>query len=192
MRDCDVKLKKLQASLEASKLKTIAAQKEEDEAGEAIATIVKQREEALATQQNLLLLCKNGGAPPEPTVQKEWVDGMAGLQAFMSVCQAMEDSLSDEDKALLGTMHTIQNRMAQRTAVEPDGYADEEMEEKGGAEKSSRQEGDVGKLAKKQCTDANGTGGSAKSAAESGTTPPSGSSSGGVAGISNLPGHVLS
>ena len=70
VRDCEVKLKKLQTSLEAAQLKTIAAQKEEDEAGEAIASVTKQRAEALANHQPLLLLCKNGGAVPEPTVQK--------------------------------------------------------------------------------------------------------------------------
>ncbi len=160
VRDCDVKLKKLQAALEAAKLATIAAQKEEDDAGEAIASVVKQREEALENQQKLLLLCKNGGPPPpEPTVQREWVEGMAGLQAFMAVCQAMEASLSDEDKALLGTMQIIQNRMAQRTAVSDDdegGDADESMEQDSGAAKLARPDDDEGKQPKKQCTPANG------------------------------------
>ena len=118
---------------------------------------------------------------------------MAGLQAFMSVCQAMEGSLPDEDKALLGTMHTIQNRMAQRTVVEADGDADDaDMEEPAGGGKSSRQESDVGKLAKKQCTDANGTGGSAKIVPEAGISTTGSTGSGGLAGVSQVPGHVLS
>ncbi len=190
VRDCDVKLKKLQASLEASKLKTIAAQKEEDDAVEAIASVVKQRDEALETQQNLLLLCKNGGAPPEPGVQKEWVEGMAGLQAFMSVCQAMEGLLSEEDKALLGTMQTIQNRMAQRTAV-PEGSPDVEMEVKGGAEKSSRQEDDAGNNPKKQCTETGVASGTANSSTQPGTPPSTASGSAVLAGISPVLGHML-
>jgi hypothetical protein len=199
VRDCEVKLKKLQVALESSKLKTIAAQKEEDEAGEAIASVTKQRDEALAQQQNLLLLCKNGGVEPEPataqlpTVQKEWAEGMAGLQSFMAVCQAMESTLSDEDKTLLGTMQVIQNRMAQRTAVSDDAEEpDEDMDDKGGGEKSARPDGDVGgKQAKKQCTEANGTVAGTQAAGSCATPTGGSASSDGVAGISNLPKHTL-
>jgi hypothetical protein len=198
VRDCDVKLKKVQLALESSKLKTIAAQKEEDEAGEAIASVVKQRDEALAQQQNLLLLCKNGEVEQEPVsqapvVQKEWAEGMAGLQSFMAVCQAMESSLSDEDKALLGTMQVIQNRMAQRTAVSDDEEEpDESMEDKGGGEKSARPDDDAGgKQSKKQCTEAIGLALGTQSPG-SGVTPTGASaSSDGVAGISHPPKHIL-
>jgi hypothetical protein len=192
VRDCDVKLKKLQTSFEAAQLKTCAAQQEEDEVKVAIATVSKQRNAALAIQQDLLSLCKTaGGKPPPPIVQKEWVEGMAGLQTFMSVCQAMENMLSEDDKTLLGTMQVIQNRMAQRTAVADDEDDDDAMVGKKGGDKFARPDEHEEHDAKKQKTD--------DQVEEVSQAPPAeatpGSSSGpkaGVDGISNLPKHELS
>ena len=114
---------------------------------EAIAAVIKQREEALANQQTLLSLCKGIQPGAEaPTVQrKTWAEGMAGLSMFMSVCNELGSTLSDEDKALLSTLQHIQGRLAVQTTVVDTEDTDQHMEAEaeGGSNTLRAQEDDA-------------------------------------------------
>jgi hypothetical protein len=142
VRDCEVKIKKLQASFEVAQAKTLAAKKEEDEVAEAIVAVTKQKEEALASQQTLLSLCKKMQSDKEVhnAQPKKWAEGMAGLSTLMSCCTEMGGTLSAEDQALFNTLLKIQGRLAALTTVvdEPD----HEMDDSDSGAKSSRADGD--------------------------------------------------
>jgi hypothetical protein len=142
VRDCDVKIKKLQAAFELAQAKTIAAKKEEDEVAEAIAAVTKQKEEALACQQTLLALCKKMPSQEEaPNTQpKKWAEGMAGLSTLMSCCTELGGTLSEEDKALFDSLLKIQGRLAALTTIVDEPDHDMDMDSESGT-KSNRNEG---------------------------------------------------
>ena len=143
---------------------------------EAIVTVQKQKEEALAVQQTLLSLCK-GTQPGEeaPVAQKKsWTEGMAGLSMFMSVIGEMGTSLSTEDKNILIALQNVQSRLSavQTTVVDTE---DEDHQAGTGAEagaKSLRTEGteapaDNQKIQQKKATPGEAKPGSKKEAIES-------------------------